>query len=281
MDKTVGLPTRDYNAALEVGHALEPLTRRLFHSDTGRSVQPSAHTFIPDEWPWMRGNIDGLMAGVAGKSGDGVFEGKTTNPYARGQWESEGAPLYYLVQTHHYMACTGLDWASIAVLVLGTKNPLMWQDLECDTEFRDILIEAERVFWHDHVLANRAPDVDAHPATTEVLQRLHPDDSGVTVPLPYEAIEWANKRTDAMAHKREVETEIDLYTNRIKQAIGDATIGELPDGTGFSWKTEERAAYEVRASKRRAFRQHKTKKAMDKAKARAELRLKELGKGTL
>lgn len=280
MDKTVGLPAKDYNAALEVGHALEPLTRRLFSEDSGRIVRPSSHTYIPEGYPWMRGNIDGDVE-RDDMPGPGVFEGKTTNPYARRDWETEGAPLYYLVQVHHYMVCTGRDWASIAVLVLGSKDPLLWQDIELDREFADMLIEVERRFWHDHVLANEPPEVDSHGATTNILKKLHPDDSGAIIQLPDEAQQWAEKRLEAIEAVKEAESERDMFSNRIKAAIGDATVGELPDGTGFSWRTIERAAHEVKASKSRTLRFHKSSKSMATAKAKAEMRLAELEKGIL
>lgn len=250
LDKIGELPDRPGTAAMAVGHELEPLTRRMYSEDTGRTVvDPQKRTQHP-EHAFMLANTDGTVIACDDHDGDGVFEGKTTNPYSREKWR-DGPPLYVQLQATHYMVVTGLRWSSIAVLVLGTKDPLKWCDIELDTEFAEMMIEAERKFWTEHVEARIPPEADGHPATTEALRVLHPQDSGLMVDMPPEAADWGRELADVKKTIAKLKKQEEIYKNRICQAIGDATYGILPDGSGWVYRTTDRKGYTVKPGKQR------------------------------
>lgn len=268
LDKLGQLPKRDDTAVLQVGHELEPLTRRLYMDATGREVVECQQQMQHPEHPWMLATRDGIIAPCDDHSGEGVFEGKTTNPYSKGAWD-DGPPLYYVLQATHYMVVSGCSWASIAVLVLGEKEPLLWADIELDTEFADMMVEAERKFWVEHVEAQIPPEVDGHAATTRVLKELHPRDSGLIVELDESAMEWRDELVIAKASIKELGARKDELENKVRAAMEDATFAVLPDGSGWSHKTSSRDEYVVKASTRRTLRSMSTK-SMDRAKRAAE-----------
>ena len=268
LDKLGLLPEREDRAILNVGHELEPLTRRMYTEDTGRIVDAAQERFRHPKHEFMLATIDGTLAPCDGHTGPGVFEGKTTNPYSANDW-IDGPPLYYLLQLTHYMVVTGRTWGSIAVLVLGEKDPLKWADVDLDAEFAEMMVEAERLFWTKHVLAQVPPDVDGHPSTTAAIKAMHPQDSGMVVELDDVAMSWRDELELTKAHAKELAARRDVLENRVKAAMRDATYAVLPDGTGWSWQTSDRREYMVKANSIRTLRSVSSR-AMDKAKRDAE-----------
>lgn len=271
LDKIGELPKRDDSAILQVGHALEPLTRKLYCESTGRIVETAQECFKHKEHDFMLATIDGSIPECDYKEGYGVFEGKTTNTHNKDLW-NDGPPLYYALQTHHYMEVTGRKWGSVAVLVLGEKDPLMWTDIEHDNEFADMMIEAEKQFWNEHVVPRAPPDVDSHPMTTRVLKALHPNDNNRAIELPDAAIQWQNDMKMINYQLKELKREKDLLENQLRQAMGENTYGVLPDGSGFSYRTQDRDGFTVKPKSFRVMRTVTTK-AMDGHKRTLEKKL--------
>jgi hypothetical protein len=91
---------------------------------------------------------------------------------------------------------------------------------------------------------------------------LHPEDNGVTIALPDEAVVWDEELRRAKARIKELEEEIKEieegkrhFENLIKLAIGDNTYGLLPDNRRYGYLTRERDGYSVKSSKYRELRQ--------------------------
>ena len=267
-DKIGELPKRPDDAVLSVGHELEPLTRRMFEAETGRKVDSAQERFRHPELEFMLANIDGSLDPVEDFVGRGVFEGKTTNPYAKQDW-LQGVPIYYLLQITHYMIVTGRSWGSVAVLILGEDEPLMWADVELDTELAEMMIETETKFWRENVEQRVPPPVDGHTATTEALKLMHPLDTGLVTQLDETAMEWREELTYATSNAKEAKDQVQTLKNKIRAAMGDYTYGELPDGTGFSLKTTDKKETVVKATSYRTLRNMKAA-AMGKAKRAAE-----------
>lgn len=257
---------------LRLGKVLEPVTRDLYCEETGRVICDGVTNMRhPDpELGFMIANTDGTIQTVPDQEGPGVYEGKTTSVFNAAQW-SEGVPLYYQIQVQHYLAVTGLRWGSLCVLILGDREPLRWVDIERNEQFIDDLVERERRFWHDHVLADSPPAPDGKEPTSQALKLLHPQDNGEIVQLGVEVHDSAERLSDIDDRMKELGQVREELRQQIKLAIGDATFGRFPDGTGFSWKTQDRKAYTVKASTSRVLRRA-SKKALAKAAAAAQAR---------
>lgn len=274
LDKIGQLPEREGHSGLEMGRELEPYTRRLYTRETGRVITDCQDRFIHPDYPWMLGTTDGTIVPFERRPTPGNFEGKTVGQYKKKDW-ADGPPMYPVVQCHHYMVVQGLSWGSIAAVVFGERDPLLWADVELDVEFAEMVIEAEKRFWFDHVLARRPPEVDAHPATTAALKALHPHDSGLMVDLPPEATAWREELDVVAEQTKALEARKDLAQNRLRNVLGAATYGMLPDGSGWSYKTVERRRHTVKPSTHRQLRTVSAK-SMDRYKREAEATLKGL-----
>jgi len=127
-----------------------------------------------------------------------------------------------------------------------------------NANFCDALVKAETDFWR-RVQDRDPPEPDGSASTIAALNALYPRDSGETVELSSEALLWDAQIQAAKETRKETESVINLCEARIKDAIGDATYGELPDGTVYSWKTQRRKAYSVEAKEFRVLRRKATK----------------------
>ncbi|WNO25858.1 Cas4 exonuclease [Arthrobacter phage Altadena] len=158
---------RPQNEAMYWGSAMEPILRRRFVEDTGIVVR-SAGLHRSKEFPWMQVTVDGLSAD------GGIFESKTASSWAAGDdWDDDGIPDHAALQVQHGLAVTGRSHAWIVGLLDGRD----WQirgPIPRNEEIIALLIEEERAFWHDHVLARVEPAV-THQSLDEV--KSHYNDS--------------------------------------------------------------------------------------------------------
>jgi putative phage-type endonuclease len=278
LEKT-GAIESDYladNEAVEWGNLLEIPVAQKYESVTGRRVglAETGEGLImksPD-YPWMIGTPDRLIFKQEGLPLDvqgayaGVLEIKTTGAHHASDWADE-PPVHYQVQLQHYLAITELKLGSFAVLIGGQK--FHWRDVERNDRFIAYMIEREEAFW-DCVQRDIPPSqcgfVDsttgARASTAEALARLYanPDENAEPVILGFAFVDKAERRRELNRIIKEAEAEKLGLDNEIKSAIGEAVIGLLPDGSGFSWKKQHRDSYTVAASDYRVLREIKTKK---------------------
>ena len=126
-------------------------------------------------------------------------------------------------------------------------------DMERNDQFIGLLVEREREFW-DRVLHHDPPAPDASASAKEMLRRLYPNDSGASVALPAEALEWDQRRMEALEELKRWEAVKDEAENLLKASIGDATLGALSSGVSYSWKTSPRNGYAVKPTTVRTLR---------------------------
>lgn len=264
LDKLGQLPPQEYKAILEVGNALEPLTRELFTARTGKSVRPNTENIVHPKYPWMRATVDGYL-----EDDTIIFEGKTTSISNQHDWADGRLPLYYQIQGTHYMLCTGTKRAVIAVLVLGRKDPLEVRDFPLNESFARKLLSAEKRFWHDHVLAKVAPEIDSHSATTEALKRIHPEDSGMMVAFDDRSSHWMDEANELEDVIKRAKLRLSTIKNSVMDEMGDATWATTPDGRGWSWKMSTTKAKSIPGYTSRTLRRHGIK-AMGDASKQAE-----------
>lgn len=180
-----------------------------------------------------------------GRDDPGLLQVKNTAAFMAHNWD-DGPPVHVAIQVQAEMACTGAEWASIAVLVGGNK--FRYFDVQRQPATIAEIEEQVRWFW-SLVESRTAPEIDGHEATANLLKRLHPADDGSTVDLPEAAIEWA----DAVLNGRALIADADRAgkqlkagpENSLRAAIGSATFGRLPDGRLLSLKTTSRDGYTV------------------------------------
>jgi len=233
---------------IEWGVILEPVVRDHYASlFPDREVTPGEELTIhyhPDH-DWMIGSFDGFVENEAGEQG--IYEGKTAGHFAGSKWEDE-PPLHYQIQGQHYLAVSGGKFVTFAVLIGGQR--FLSFDLPRNQEFIDVLVEREREFL-DMVENNIEPEIDQSSSTAQALgQGFMSYRPGESVVLPDESADWDEQRVTVMSQIRELEATKEGLDNRLKAALGENEVGQVPGkDVSYSWKAGGRA-------KTRTFRRH-------------------------
>jgi predicted phage-related endonuclease len=111
-------------------------------------------------------------------------------------------------------------------------------------------------FW-GYVQRKELPPVDASIATGQLLAKLWPQDNDTSILLPPESVEWDRELTEAKAQIKAADAVKVAAENKLKAALGENAIGDLPGGGSYSWKTQERAGYTVEPTTLRVLRRCK------------------------
>jgi predicted phage-related endonuclease len=178
-----------YGAEVEVtpqmqrGHDLEPVVAELFTRKTGEPVKAMTgqHWSTSPGTPWLFATLDYRLrrGGIYRRE---WLECKTAEwRYAGHEWGPDdsgpdGLPPRYLLQGHHQIAATGAARVIVAVLFVDTWD-LRHYVIERDPTIAELLVEGERQFWEDHVLA-RVPPAISNPARDLEAARAIPVEGG-------------------------------------------------------------------------------------------------------
>jgi putative phage-type endonuclease len=226
---------------VEIGNLVEPVVAELYQRRTGRKVWQGG-PFCVAEHPslsFLRATPDRWVIDAPDRSSPGLLQIKNANAFKVKDWD-EGVPDYIEIQVQAEMAVTGREWDSVAVLIGGSSFRSF--DVERNPDFIAELIEQARQFW-SLVETRTRPDLDASPRTLEAIKRLHPADNGESVRLPEEAISWFETLEETKAGLKQYDAAKILCETKIRDAIGPATFGELPDGRRLSLKTSSNPGY--------------------------------------
>lgn len=253
--RKVGLEEDDAEAseAAEWGLRLEPVVADAYADRTGRTVtDPGRFTVqLHPEHEILGATLDRVLPEAEGKEGPGVLEIKTTHAFNASAWE-DGPPLHYQIQVQHQMAVTGYRWGAVAVLIGG--NRLMYADVERNDRFIDVLVEKLTRWWDRYVVAEQMPEVDGSEATAKVLRLLYPTSNGQTISLPSSFAEVAADLDRLKEERKRVEAAIRAHENAIKAALGENECGVLPDGSGWTYRSQTRGQHVVKESTFRVLR---------------------------
>ena len=236
-EKTGRLPDAPDTEAMRLGRDLEDYVARRFTELTGKRVRRLPLLLRSPRYPFALADVDRAVMGE--RAG---LECKTTStPDARPF--REGFPAQYRDQCLHYLAVTGWDRWYLAVLVLG--RGFFVYTLERDEAEITALMEAERRFWTEHVVAGKAPEPDASEATAAALGRLYPQSAEKAAPLG-EYAEALEDYSRLRAEKKALEGRMAETENRLKAALGDAERGETGRFT-VTWRTQKRQTLQAKA----------------------------------
>jgi len=203
--------------------------------------------------PFMTATLDGVAVTTDGEPR--TVEAKAVGWRQIMDWNAEGsAPDWYRLQVYHALAVVpALIPVGVLVALIGGSDYRDIHSARADAPL-DALIELERAFV-ESLADGREPPADASESAKRALRALHPDDNGTTITLPVEALSIRARIAEIDEHAKPLDGERAALRAQLEQMIGDATYGELPDGAGrYSFKTTERAAYEVKATKYRVLR---------------------------
>lgn len=237
---------------LKWGQKMEKVILEAFIEETGRMAVLETPYAIQrhDELSFMHASIDAWQAKR------GIAQLKNVSAYKKKDWLN-GVPRRVEIQCQHEMFCSNTTLCSVAILINGSD--FLWCDIERDNSFiNDELIPKCRAFWQ-LVETETQPEVDAHPATEELLKHAHPQDNGEAVQLPIDYMHLHDELQELQQQQKETELRIREIKNRFRAELGDNTYGYLANGDHYSFKAQFKDAYTVKPSTSRVLRYHERK----------------------
>lgn len=219
------------NESMRQGRDLEEYVARRFSEETGLKVRRANAIFQNEENPFMLADFDRLIVGQ--KAG---LECKTVSPYSSDKWNDGNIPLHYQMQVQHYLAVNGFDCWYIAAVVFGRE--FLIRKIERDEELINYLIDIERGFWYNNVLAGIMPEPDGSDNCSEMIAKMYfKGQENKTINLSgYKEI--LDRRADLDKLIKKMEKEKKEIDQKIKMEMQDATVA-LEAGYKISWSNFE------------------------------------------
>jgi putative phage-type endonuclease len=220
--------------AAEWGNRNEPTIRQKFRENHPEwKVQQSHVMWQSVEHPFMLANVDGLVFDP--KRGWGILEIKTASEWLSDDWGEEEAPENYVIQLMHYLKVLNLQWGIFAVLIGGNRYKEFY--VERDEELIEALVEIEKDFWENHVLANVAPDPSYNDG--DLLAGLFPSSTALPedeiLELEDSTIELINELDELKVQEKEMKKRKAEIENLLKKKMGEHQVGMVEERK-VTWK---------------------------------------------
>lgn len=167
--------------------------------------------------PWQQASLDRVVVDERGRKG--VLEVKTANARLEADWK-DGVPDYYYPQPTHYLAVTGFEFFTVAVLVGGQHYKEF--TYERDEEDIAILNEKEGFFWSECVLGGSMPAPTGLKCDSDALLESHPDPSEEYVEMLDEEMPEIAELLKLGEEEKRIKERKSACANAIKARIGDA-----------------------------------------------------------
>lgn len=217
LDKVGIAPEKAESEAMRQGTDCEEVVAARFSRETGLKVKKSHKLFQHPNYPWMLANIDRQVVckGFVG------LECKTTSIFNRTDFAEGSIPPNYFWQCQHYMAVTGAEEWYLAVMVFSTAFHVF--KIPRDEKAIEQLIEAERSFWTENVLAGVTPYPSGVEDEGKMIAGMYVGERNGTVinmddmRQQLETLALYKRESDALTAK------INAIKNAIKLRMGECT----------------------------------------------------------
>lgn len=220
------------------GNVLEDVVAKEFEVRTGKKVRKNNKMLRHPEHDFMLANLDRVVVGEKA-----LLECKTTSQYNIDQWKDDEIPASYLCQIQHYMAVTGYEKAYIAVLCGG--NQFIWKEVPRDDELIEIIINAEKDFWYNNVLAGVIPEIDGSDATKDFLNQMYKDIDETEVQLGDDVETLLTALDQVKQEEKQLKELKTKYENEIKHKLGNNLAGKT-SGYQITWKPQVRKTLDTK-----------------------------------
>ncbi|MEK4815759.1 YqaJ viral recombinase family protein [Macrococcus sp. FSL R5-0951] len=220
------------------GNVLEDVVAKEFETRTGKKVRKNNKMLRHPEHEFMLANLDRVIVGEKA-----LLECKTTSQYNIDQWKDDEIPASYLCQIQHYMAVTGYEKAYIAVLCGG--NQFIWKEVPRDDELIEIIVNAEKDFWYNNVLAGVIPEIDGSDATKDFLNHMYKDIDETEIQLSDDVETLLTALEQVKQEEKELKELKTQYENKIKHILGNNLAGKT-SGYQVTWKPQVRKTLDTK-----------------------------------
>jgi len=223
------------NAATKWGHLLEDPIRKETEKEFGVKIETVPGMFTSITNPFMNANIDSLIylesdqvLIVNGVELSDTIIGHEIKTSSWGEgFTKEEIPDSYYCQVQHYMAVTGINNFILTVFKLNTKE-ICHYVVPRNEDFILKLIEAEKDFWENNVLANNIPEPIGVDAENDYIKNLHFD--GVMT-LDEETENLISIEQDIDKQIKDLSKQLDILKSKIILKLSEASKGLPSDKT--------------------------------------------------
>lgn len=163
---------RDQTISQEIGNILEPFIIKKYEQKTGRKINVYNGTLVHPVYDFVGGHIDGFV-----NAENVIFEAKTArNSIGFGEEGSSDVPQDYLCQAYHYLNLVDAKGVKIYVFFKDSESFKEYY-IEHDKTVCDAILELEREFWVEHILAKNPPE----PEDIDDVKIIFPRDNGKSI----------------------------------------------------------------------------------------------------
>jgi putative phage-type endonuclease len=201
------------DSRLRLRHAHEETIAREYAAQRDVKLRRANQTIYHDRLPYMLCHLDRVVIGERK-----IIECKSSSGFLRQVWGESGsdeAPLHYILQVQHQLACSGYDDADLAALI-DIDDYRIYPLPRNEKIIAKIESECER-FWHEHVLA----DIPPAPTNRADLKLMFPQNNGKFITATPDIECFIAERSLLKATAKATETEIETLEKEIIQFIAD------------------------------------------------------------
>lgn len=239
-DKKGYLKPGEDNEAMRVGRDLEQYVAVRFCEATGKKVRRRNAMFLHDDYDFISANVDREVIGE-----NAGLECKTTNAFAKSDFEGGEVPLYYYCQCMHYMAVMGYEKMYLAVLVLG--RAFYWFEIARDENEIEALINAEIAWWNRYILGDEIPEIDGSDSTAATLRELYPESRQNSIAL-YGDEGLIEQYKQAQEKEKEYKDMAAECKNKIAALMGESETAVL-NGYTLTYRSQSKTSFDGKALK--------------------------------
>ncbi len=232
LDKTGRSPEGIETRPMRLGHKLEPIILAEFTEETGHEAildnRLAWHPSVSIACATPDALLVDLQAGA---------ELKAPGLRQAGHWGrswGDEYPEHYLAQCAWQMAVKGLDEWFLAAL-LGGQDFRVYH-IRRDRDLEGGLLEAAERFWRDHVVNDRAPELDASEAARRYVEGRFPLSSGPLRHATPEEISLTEQLAEARSRARAAEADEERIGNLLRESIGEAEGIQVAGLFKIGWK---------------------------------------------
>ncbi len=235
----------------DIGNIIEGAIAEIFTMKTGIATRKSNQTIYHPDYPFIFCHLDRTIPHGWGYPPGTPLELKNSSESK--EWGPEdagpaGVPLDHLIQVQHQMACCEKALALIAVLLWG--NTLKIYKIPRDNEFIEMIIALDVKFWNC-VQSGTPPEIQFdHSTTVDLLKRIYPGTNGTTIDFIEDIQSWHNTLVSAKMHRKAYDNVVQGAKAHILSEMRENAIGLLPDGSGYTRKSDKNGVIRLNHTKK-------------------------------
>lgn len=242
------------NDATRRGNWLEPRLAEWFAEETGIAVRRCG-LLVSRDRDHLRTTPDRITAD------GGLLEIKTVGTWAKAaaEWR-DGIARHAYVQAQQQLAVTGRSHAWF--VWYQDPKPQLRGPVERDEQLIAEIVDRADWFWFNHVMTGVPPAVDLATVTDDELALRWPTAvEGKTSEAEYPAhvLALLEERVELKAHAKAYDARVADIDNALKAFTGDAEVLTVDGRPVLTYRTVERAGYEVKPTSYRKLHVPKQK----------------------